>query len=282
MIKLKQYLFKSGNSLNIYLYLILIAILLLILIPFNIAAEYKEFESEKFNERITLAINDHKALDFSFQKGKTLEIIYTVQINEELPIDIWFVNEDNYLLLSGGSQFLYFLDGTGQQVSYAKKVVTLTKHDNYKLVMSNYYNNKTVNVNIDGEIRTFNDVSEENSPGFSSILSYILIIIIIILAVLLIVISFKLRKSKQTEVIETDKRSTKKAKAGKSKKDKYKDRDKDSQKKARSKKSKQTKGKDFNKITSKQSKVKSNSINFCGFCGKSIDTPYCKYCGRKV
>jgi len=277
-------LFKSNSSLYRILCLVLIITSFISTFFPNVTAKYKEFDVKEFNEKVIIPRNDLKAIDFNFQDGKILEIIYTIQVKKELPIDIWFVNEDNYLLFTGSAQFLYFMDGTSQQVSYAKKVITLTNHNNYKLVMTNYYNNQTVEVDVIGEIRTFKDSSEENSLNFSSILFYALIIIIIILVVLLILLVLKLRKSKQTDLIANDKLSTKKAKAGKSKKDKSKERDKDSIKKARSKKSKQTKGKDINKLTSNQSKtkIKSDFTNFCGYCGEHIKTPYCKNCGRKM
>jgi len=281
---MRSAIIASNNSFYRILCLVLIITSLISLFFPNVTAMHKEFDVKEFNENVTIPRNDFRAIDFKFQDGKELEVIYTIQESQGQPIDLWFVNEDNYLLLTNGAQFLYLVDGTSKQVSYTKKLVVLTEHDNYKLVMTNYYSNQTVEVDIMGEIRTFKDSSEENSLNFSSILFYALIIIIIILTILLIVLGLKLRKSKQTGIIANENRSTKKAKAGKTKKDKSKDKSNDSIKKTRSKKSKQTKNKDFNKLTSKQSKtkIKSESTNFCGYCGELVDTPYCKYCGRKV
>ena len=277
-------LFNSNSSFYRILCLILIITSFISTFFPNVTAKHKEFDVKELNEKVTIPRNDLRAIDFNFQDGKELEVIYTIQENQGLPIDLWFVNEDNYLLLTNGAQFLYLVDGTGKQVSYTKKVVVLTEHDNYKLVMTNYYSNQTVEVDIMGEIRTFKESSEENSLEFSSNLFYALIIIIMILVVLLIVLSLKLYKSNQTRIITSNKHLKKKGKAGKTKKDKSKDKSNDSIKKTRSKKSKQTKNKDFNKLTSKQSKtkIKSDSNNFCGYCGEPVNTPYCKYCGRKV
>jgi len=281
MIKLKQYRFKSRISLNIYLCLILIAISLLIFIPPEIAAEHREFESEKFNERITLAINDHKALDFEFQNGKELEIIYTIQVKQNLPIDIWFVNKDNYLLLTNGAQFLYYIDGTERETSYAKKIVTLTENDNYKLVMTNYYNNQTVDVDVTGEIRDYQIKSKDTSLEYSSILLYSLIIIIIIFTIILVYISLKIRKYKQINANEVDINPSKKSKTWRPKKDKIKNKSKISGKKNINKKIKETKTKISTK-KNKKIKTSSNFNSYCGFCGEPVDTPFCKHCGHEV
>ena len=126
----------------IILITILASLFLIRPIPFaqKAAAEHREFEVKKFEEKITIPSNNYQAIDINFQEGKKLEVIFTLQVKQDLPIDIWFVNEDNYMLLSGGAQFLYFMDGTAQQISYTKKIVTLSAHENYKLVMTNYYN----------------------------------------------------------------------------------------------------------------------------------------------
>jgi len=201
MVKMKRYRLKNKNGSNIYLCLIFIVISLLVYIPLETSAEYREFESEKFSEKLTLAVNNHKALNFEFQTGKELEIIYNIKVNQDLPIDIWFVNEDNYLLLTNGAQFLYYIDGTEREVSYAKKVVILTEHDDYKLVMTNYYSNQTVEVDISGEIRDYQVKSEENSFVYSSVLLYSLIIIIIVFTILLIFIGLKIRRYKYHQSI---------------------------------------------------------------------------------
>ena len=267
------YIFRKCGRFTRKRWLILIFVILASQLFPDVAAEHKEFDVKEFSEKITILRNDHQAMDFNFQEGKELEIIYTVQVKDELPIDIWFINEDNYLLLSGGAQFLYFMDGTSQQVSYTKNVVTLTKHDNYKLVMTNYYSNQTVEVNVVGEIRAFEDGSEHSSSDFSSFLMYISIIIFIILVVVIIVLGISIYKYKRAEGKETDKISGKKAKKDKLKKDKGKVRGS-----AKNVKGKKAKYEAIKKATNAQG----TPADFCGYCGKPVDTPFCKHCGHKM
>ena len=270
------YIFRKCGRFTRKRWLILIFVILASQLFPDVAAEHKEFDVKEFSEKITILRNDHQAMDFNFQEGKELEIIYTVQVKDELPIDIWFINEDNYLLLSGGAQFLYFMDGTSQQVSYTKNVVTLTKHNNYKLVMTNYYSNQTVEVNVVGEIRAFEDGSEHSSSDFSSFLMYISIIIFIILIVVIIVLGFTIHRYKRAEGKELDKLLGKKAKKDKSKKNKNKVRG--SAKNVKDKKGKKAKPEDVKKPTNAQG----THTDFCGYCGKPVNTPFCKHCGRKI
>ena len=132
-------LFKNHNYFVRVLLLLIIIIILTSSLFLQASAEQKVFDSEEFIENVTLSAYNYKAIDFNFQEGKSLEVVIKVKVIQELPIDIWFVNKDNYLLLTNGAQFLYFIDGTDQQVSYAKKVITLKEHDNYKLVLTNKY-----------------------------------------------------------------------------------------------------------------------------------------------
>ena len=248
----------------------------IIIFSFEAVAENRKFEAKDFEHKMTLPTNNYKAIDFKFQEGQELEIIFILQVKEALPIDAWFVNEDNYLLLVNGAQFLYIIDGTEKQITYTKKVVSLTKHDNYKLVLSNYYNNQTVEVDILGEIRTFKDNTEQSSPNFSSFLLYSLILIIIIFTAILIIFFIRLHRFKQTKIKESDKNLHKKYKANKSRKRKQRDKNKSTTKKS----SKQFKIELSGKTARKKSKSK--ITNFCGHCGKPVSTPYCKNCGKKV
>ena len=242
------------------------------------AGEEKEFDAEAFQENLTITRNEFSALDFTFEDGNVLEIIYSVQVKNDLPVDIWFVNEDNYLLLSGGAQFLFFIDGAAKQVSYAKKIVTLTKYDDYKLVITNYYSNQTIEVDIVGEVRTFEDNEEEDdeSSGLSEYLTYILIIIIIILIFVVIVLGVRIQKLNRAGA-ETKRyggiKDTKVKTKGKGKK--AKDTKHKGSAKKEEKKSKYTKGKGKEKDVS-------DLTSFCGHCGAPVDTPFCKKCGREV
>ena len=180
------------------------------------------------------------------------------------------------MLFKNGAQFLYFIDGSEQKTSLVKKIVTLTKHDNYKLVLTNYYNNQTVEITIKGETRTFDNNIKESSSNFNQILLYSLIVVSIIFIIITIILSFRLHISHRANIIEFNKNSPKKYTTNKSKKKRNKNKNKHSKKKGKNKKSKYTKN------TKKETKTSLNSSNYCGYCGEAVSTPYCKYCGRKV
>jgi len=244
-------------------------------------ADHREFEVDKFEENITISPNGLQSIDFNLQEGEEFEIIFTLQVKETLPIDVWFVNEDHYLLLVNGAQFLFFIDGSEQEVTYTKKIVTLTEHDLYKLVMTNYYNNQTVEVNVIYEIRAYYAYSGETSY------LYPLLFAIVILVVLVIVLFIKYRGLKQAEPKVSKKTSSKKGKTHKAKKAESKINEKALSKKAKTRKPKKEEPKAVEIAPSKEAVEprvfeKTPSPRFCGHCGKPVDTPYCKHCGRKV
>ena len=251
-----------------------IIILLTNILFLDVSAKHKEFDVEEFQENLTITGNNYVTIDFNFDEGKSLEIIYIIQVTNEKPISIWFVNEDNFLLSKSGSQFLHFMDGSGQDISYAKRAVTLTKHDNYKLVLINY-NNETAEANIVGEIRKLIDSSDDDSTEFISILIYIFIVTIIILVCLLTLFGFKIRKYRNSKNNDPGKKIGKKEKKKKGNKNKKKN-NKKSKTKPESKKEQITR---INK-TKKENKSKAPT-NFCGYCGEAVETPFCKNCGKK-
>ena len=233
----------------------------------TVIAAHREFEVEKYDENITILPNALQTIDFDLQEGEEFEIIFTLQVKEALPVDAWFVNEDHYTLLRNGAQFLYFLDGSEQEVTYVKKIVTLTEHDLYKLVITNYHNNQTVEVNAIYEIRTFYTDTDSISP-----LVLTLSFLVIILAILLLILYTKVRGYKQ----KLDKVSkftlSKKQKPRKSKKHEPKEKKKASSKKPETHKSSETEP----EITEKTPPA------FCGYCGTPVTTPFCTSCGRKI
>ncbi|UCE74676.1 MAG: hypothetical protein JSV56_02965, partial [Methanomassiliicoccales archaeon] len=83
-------------------------------IPFipEVAADHRVFEVEKFDVNITISPDSLQYIDLNLQDGEEFEVVYTLQVKENLPIDIWFVSEDNYLLLVNDAQFLFYIDGT--------------------------------------------------------------------------------------------------------------------------------------------------------------------------
>ena len=233
----------------------------------EVTAEHNEFAVVEFNENYSIPKNKIQTIDFTFQEGNKLEIIYTIQVEDNLPIDIWFVDEDNNLLLNGGAQFLYFIDGSEQKTSYEKKFVTVTKHDNYKLVLTNYYNNQTINAAIEGEVRTYQEEVKDNSLNLIQISHYLLIVISIIFIVMTMVLSLKLHKTNRAKVLEFEKNAIKRKNSNKFKKNSRKN-----------KRTKRTKSKNIKN----ENKKSSDPVNYCGYCGEIVNTPFCKKCGKKV
>jgi len=264
---------------NLIICIILIGTFLTSYLPFGstpffqeVAAEHKEFEVNKFDENISILPNELQIIDLNLQEGEKIEVVFTLQVKEGLPVDVWFVNEDHYLLLKSGAQFLYFVDGSAQEVTYTRKIVTLTEYDFYKLVITNYYNNQTVEVNIVYEIRTYYTERGETSSEDLSIFFYLLFMTIIILVVLVTILFVKIRRLEQIEHKVTKKAPSKKPNVLKRKQVEPKATVEKSSMKAEA-------------VISKQEapKISEQTIpSFCGHCGKPVTTLYCTYCGRKV
>lgn len=261
------------------LYPVIISILIATLFLFGsdqfqtmATADYNEFEVEKYDENITISPTTHEAINLDLQEGEEFEIIFTLQVKESLPIDVWFVNKDHYTLLSNGAQFLYFIDGSDQEVTYTRKIVTLTEHDLYKLVITNYYNNQTVEVNVIYEIRTYYAESDDASSNDISSLVLPLSILVIVLVILLLILLVKARGYKKTLERVSRKTPSKKQKLRKIKKHKSKGKQKASSIKPEAHKSSEAEPEIIDKT----------SANFCGYCGQPVTTPYCQNCGRKT
>ena len=108
------------------------------------------------------------------------------------------INGANYYKFVAGGEFLFFIDGSQENVIITTNIVRVNEYNQYKLIMGNY-NNQTVEVNIMYEVRIYGTISEENSSEISilSNLDYILIIIIIILTPIVIFFFITIRKQKQ-------------------------------------------------------------------------------------
>jgi hypothetical protein len=274
-------------------------------------ADHIEYETEKFNENLTIQASSLKTIDFELNEGTKFEVIFSIQIQENLPIDIWFVNEDNYMLLTSDVNFLYFIDGSDSEVTYTKKILELAEEDLYKLVMANY-NNQTVNANIIYEVRTFSAESSTTSSEDLPVFTYILFVTIIILGVFLFVLYVKGRNYKQSALRASSKVSNgKKAKKSKPKRStvkvSYNEPTKVTRtrrvkkitpnvtseepsgeyknvvpKKAKSEEPKVEPSEDYASEKTKPKISKKILSRFCGFCGTQVSTPFCKNCGNKV
>jgi hypothetical protein len=249
----------------------------------NVSAKHIEFEVKEFEEKMIIPNNNYRSYDITFVEGKELEVVFLLQEKEGLPFDVWFVNDDNYLLLTSGAQFLFFFDGSEQKTSYAKKIVTLNEYGEYKMVITNYQANQTIDVELKGEMRTFGLKSEKSSSENEDLLiiQYFLFIIVIILVIIITVLSIKFQKYKNLKDKNSYKTSSKNSKDYNTKRFKEKETHKSSSKKKKDKKSKKTKSEVTEKTSLKNVKNSHITNNFCGYCGESIDTPFCKHCGKK-
>jgi hypothetical protein len=236
-------------------------------------AEQREYEIEKYDENITIPPDNIGYVTYNLEEGEEFEIVYIVIVKEDLPIDILFVNDDNYLLFINGTRFSFYIDGSEQEVVYTKKIISLKEPDVYVLVMTNSHN-QTIEVNVVFELRTYQTETSEHSSWDTSIFFFPLLFAIIILVVLLVVLLLKNRKYKQA-VTKVSKRAP--PKKVKPKKRKVKEKKKKVSKKIVSKEEKAPKPKETEPKGSGKT-----SPGFCGYCGKPIDTPFCKYCGREV
>jgi ATP-dependent Zn protease len=143
------------------------------------------------------------------------------------------------------------MDGSQQQVSFARKIVLLTEHDNYKLVITNYYSNQSVQVDLVSELRTLKNESktESNNSSFfdSSLFIYILIIIIIIFTLLILILGYEVHENKKVQRENIN--ITHKTKSRKQKGEKIKVTDKKSSKKGKPSKLRKTKRKETKTIS---------------------------------
>jgi hypothetical protein len=305
---MKKYIrkIKSRKLLIISMLSIIITCIQLLTLNIATAAEHKEFDTESIEKQLIIPLDKMDVIEVEFESGKELEIIFMVQEKNGLPVDIWFVNEDNYLLLSGGAQFLYYMDGSASQVSYAKRIVTLTEPDNYKLVITNFYNEQSVEINIGMEIRMLKESSNENSADedpITSTIFYPLIIVLVIIIVSFIFLAKKFRNLKRANSVDTlmssnaNSRKTKNTKNSNKIQSKKLEFTRKNETKLinKTKKPKKT-GVIHNEVipvkvsTRKKHSVPQISITpnpdnnpqFCGQCGKPINTPFCMYCGSEV
>lgn len=265
--------------------LILVIIIIAGFLPIQSVAEQREYKVEKYQEKINIPASSIKSIELNFQEGEELEFVFSLQIKEGLPIDVWFVNDDNYILFVNGGEFLFFIDGSAQQITFTRKIVTLTNYDVYKLIFANY-NNQSLEVSNAYEIRTYYAESKDSSPDYLPIFLYSLIIAIVILAVLLAFLFVKNRKLKRNHELEkSEKVSGKKPKSRGKMKEKTKavgTQKKPPSKRAASRKEKQKSRAPRTSTKKSKSKAAPDSATFCGNCGKPGSTLYCKFCGHKL
>jgi hypothetical protein len=166
--------------------------------------------------------------------------------------------------LVDGNEFLFFIDGSQKDVTKATKIVTVTQHDAYALVFANY-NNVSVDVNLKYDVNIYPEESGEfwKEP-------YVMFPLGLIIGILVTFIVFRVRGGPKKG----------KKKPSKSKK-------KTPSKKVKKRVSKSAIETPSEKVTEKEPEQapateEKASSQFCGNCGKSVETPFCPYCGKEV
>jgi hypothetical protein len=251
--------------------------------------------TREFEEDITIPSNEFYILELGFSEGDELELIFTLEVEQSLPIDVWFVNYANYVRLVDGNEFLYFIDGSGQEITQAQKVVSVTQHGPYNLVLANY-NNVTVDVHLTYDINVYPE--EETVPLWKE--PYVMLPLGLIIGIVVGVLAFRIsHRSGKGAPKTTAKAPKKKAKTRKVKKAKpiaamEKPKKKVNVPKAKKKVVEDTeeapkeKGEELGaeekepKVAKATPAEKISSPNFCGHCGKPVETPFCPFCGKEV
>jgi len=220
----------------------------------------------EFEENITIPSGQIVPLDLLFTQGDELELIFDMEVKENLPVDIWFVDYANYVRLVDGHEFLFFIDGSGKDLKKAQKVVTITLKGTYELVFANY-NNDTVEVNLKYDINTYPEEKEEVQEEETPLMQEFYVIFPLGLTIGLVV-GFLLAGI------------VRKPKKGKAKPEKEKPKKKTKKKKVKKKAPKET---NSSETEDKPETVKkAPSPKFCGHCGKPVETPFCPFCGKEV
>jgi hypothetical protein len=245
----------------------------------NASALKREFE-----ENITVESNGFKVLDLSFSAGEELELIFFFEVEQGLPIDVWFVNYANYVRLVDGNEFLFFIDGSQQEVTKATKIVSVTQHDAYALVFANY-NNDTVDVYLSYDITVY---PEEEDKGDEIPLwkeYYVMLPLGLVIGLLVGFLVFRViggsKKSKPKKGKKKPSKSKKKVPSKPKKKVK-----------TRAKKVSAVETEDVEpeeeveseeEVTKETSEAKSEeSTQFCGNCGSPVTTKFCPNCGEEA
>ena len=225
----------------------------------------------EFEENITVPSDQIVPLDLLFTQGEELELIFDMVVKEDLPVDIWFVDYANYVRLVDGNQFLYFIDGSGQELNKASKVVTVTLHGTYELVFANY-NNVTIEVNLKYDINIYpeeeevtpDDTDKEDETPLWQEFYVMLPLGLFIGLVIGFLVASAVRKPKK----------------GKAKPEKDKPKKKPKKKRVKKKPPKETKSAEAE--DKPETDEKATSPAFCGHCGKPVETPFCPFCGKEV
>lgn len=287
-----------GKKVNNFIIVIMIVFLLSLIADSlvtdsNILYQGAVAPGREFNENVTIPANDFGVLELQFQKGTELELIFSLEVKQQgKVIDVWFVNYANYVRLVDGNEFLFFIDGSAQEVSKATKIVTVTQYDAYALVLANY-NNVSVDVYLTYDINVYpqeeDTTSDTTDKGEEIPLwkeYYVMLPLGLMFGIIVgLLVGFFVGKSKKAPSKKAKQRKPKKkatpaaapAKKKKLKKPEKKEPEKDK------KEGEPTEEPEVKEMASSEEAAENApSTKFCGSCGSPVTTKFCQSCGADV
>jgi hypothetical protein len=242
--------------------------------------------TREFHENVTILANNFSVLNLQFQQGDELELIYSLEVRQQgKVIDVWFVNYANYAYLVKGIEFYFFIDGSAQEVSKATKIVSVTQHDAYALVLANY-NNVSVDVYLNYDVNVY-PLADDTTPVVTDKGEeiplwkeyYIMLPLGLVIGIIVgLLVSRLFGKSGKKEPKPTKKPPTKTQTKAPKKKVKVKKKVPKETKAAPVEKTEDTESKEGQA----EAAEKVPSPTFCGNCGSPVTTKFCQNCGKEV
>ena len=191
-----------GDRMKNGILLVIAAIAILSIVPTNVQAT-----TEK--NRYTLLSNQFNSYQINFSHSNSLSIQYSMEVIQDPDanyteyVDVFFVDQQNYLNYISGQNFEYISSLTDINTTSTNLNATLTAHDTYYLVFDNtdtataHLNSVTVNYTLTYNLEPHGD-SIFNSP-------FIILAIIPIIAILmLVVVSILYNRIKKPSITQTN------------------------------------------------------------------------------
>jgi hypothetical protein len=249
----------------------------------------------EFHQNITVPANNFQILELQFQQGDELELIFSLEVKQQnMVIDIWFVNYANYVRLVDGNEFLFFIDGSAQEISKASKIVSVTQYDAYALVLANY-NNVSVDVYLTYDLNVYpDDASSDGSDKGEEIPLlqeyYIMLPLGLIVGIIVgLLFSRFIGKSGKKALKDASKDTANKKKGKKKAAPASASAKKKTAKKPEKKEPVVVRKEEVEeepeveeKAPTETAEEKAPSATFCGSCGSPVTTKFCQSCGEKV
>jgi hypothetical protein len=283
--------------------LVIMLVLLLSLVADSFITESNQFyhgavaPAREFQENVTVPANDFSVLELQFQQGQELELIFSLQVKQQdMIIDVWFVNYANYVRLVDGNEFLFFIDGSAQEITKATKIVSVTQNDAYALVLANY-NNVSVDVFLTYDINVYPQADDtagsdkgEEIPVWQEY--YVMLPLGLVIGIIVGLLGSRfIRKSAKKSPKAAVKGSSKQVKKRKAKNKptpavapaKKKTVKKPEKKEPVVEKKEEVEEPEVTeKVSSVEPTEKAPSTKFCGSCGSPVTTKFCQSCGAEA